>query len=190
MKGAFYAKFFFQLSCLSENKTCIYISSIYLFQGPSTDEVKIEVDDIKLLRIARLLHPDNMMPISASLVGNVQFLRKLEQQYQGFNPSDFAFMLLHEWKISNKNRRQAPTVALLLEVFEDLHIDKHHLCQVYHMTGLLLSVYEVPRSGINSEYLLQLRRQLRNINCKSMFTTYARRFLYRYSIITLYEWHL
>ena len=118
--------------------------SYYLFQGPSTDEVKIEVDDMNLLRIARMLHPDNLMPISASLVGNVQFLRKLEQQYQGFNPSDFAFMILHEWKISNTNKRQVPTVAMLLDVFEDLHIDKHHLCQVYHITTFLILEFHVP----------------------------------------------
>ena len=77
------------------------------------------------------------MELSANLVGNVQFLRKIEQQYRGFNPSDYAFMILHDWKKSIKNKRGTPTAARLLEVFDDLQIDKHYLCQVYYVTIIL-----------------------------------------------------
>ena len=114
------------------------VSSTYFVLGPRPSEVELELDDIKLLRIATLLHPDHLMELSANLVGNVQFLRKIEQQYRGFSPSDYAFMILHDWKKSIKNKRETPTCAMLLDVFEDLQIDKHHLCQVYHITYLLL----------------------------------------------------
>ena len=115
-----------------------YVNGDYLVSGPRPTEVELELDDIKLLRIARQVHPDSLMELSANLVGNVQFLRTKEEQYRGFSPSDYAFMILHDWKKSIKNKREIPTVAMLLEVFEDL-IDKHYLCQVFHMTYLLLS---------------------------------------------------
>ena len=90
-----------------------------------------EMDDIKLLRIARLLHPDKLMELSANLVGNVQFFSKLERTYRGFDASDHAFMILHEWKKLVNNTRKTPTAGKLLVVFDDIHIDKHQLCQVY-----------------------------------------------------------
>ena len=70
------------------------------------------------------------MEISANLVGNVQFLRELEQQFHGYKTSDFAFMILHEWKTSIKNTRQTPSAGKLLDELHDLQIDKHILCQV------------------------------------------------------------
>ena len=111
-----------------------YVNGDCLVSGPRPAEVELELDDIKFLRIARQVHPDSLMELSANLVGNVLFLRKIEQQYCGFSPSDYVFMILHEWKKLIRNKRGTPTVAMLLEVFEDLQIDKHYLCQVYHMT--------------------------------------------------------
>ena len=111
----------------------------YLFLGPHRAEGELELDDIKLLRIARQIHPDSLMELSANLVGNVQFLGKIEQQYRGFSPSDYAFMILHDWKKSIKNKRETPTAARLLEIFNDIRIDKHYLCQVYNMTVILFT---------------------------------------------------
>ena len=106
-----------------------YVLSL-LYPGLDDDEVETELDDIKLLRIARLLHPDKLMELSANLVGNVQFLSKLERTYRGFDASDHAFMILHEWKKLINNARQTPTAGKLIAVFDDIHIDKHQLCQV------------------------------------------------------------
>ena len=85
------------------------------------------------MRIARLLHHEHLMKLSANLVGNVQFLENLQYQYGGFGTSAHAFMILHEWKKLAKHRGQAPTAGILLHVFEDKQIDKHNLCMVHVM---------------------------------------------------------
>ena len=106
------------------------ISKSWNPSGLKDHEVDVELDDIKLLRIARLLHPDRLMELSANLVGNVQLLRELKEQFNGYKTSDYAFMILREWKKSVKNTRQTPIARRLAAVLEDLHIDKHILCQV------------------------------------------------------------
>ena len=98
--------------------------------GLDKSNIKVELDDIKLMRLARLLHHEHLMILSANLVGNVQFLENLEHQYCGFGPSVHAFMIFHEWKKLIKNRGQAPTAGMLLYIFENEQIDKHHLCMV------------------------------------------------------------
>ena len=90
-----------------------------------------ELDDIKLLRIARLLPPNRLILLCSNLIGYVQYLENLEQQFRGYKASDYAFMILHEWEKSVKNSGQTPTVGSLLVVIEeDPQLDKHHLCQV------------------------------------------------------------
>ena len=110
---------------------------MFSHKGLQKSEIKVELDDITLMRLARLLHHEHLIILSANLVGNVMFLDNLEHQYRGFGPSVHAFMIFHEWKKLVKNRGQAPTAGMLLCVFEDKKIDKHHLCTVRVMYFLV-----------------------------------------------------
>ena len=108
------------------------IDSSPLCTGLNPVELQTELDDIKLLRLARLLPPTRLILLCANLLDDIQFLDNLEQQYRGYKTSDYAFMILYEWKKSVKNTRKTPTAGCLKVVLdEDPQLNKHHLCQVY-----------------------------------------------------------
>ena len=93
-------------------------------------ELDIELDDIKLLHIARVINRDKLMELTANLVGGVAFLDNLEKQYQGFHCSDYAFMILHKWKQSRLNMGSIPTLGKLQSWLQDVEIDCHVFCRV------------------------------------------------------------
>ena len=104
--------------------------------GITGSRLEIELDDIRLLQIARAIHPDKLMELSANLAEDVVFLRELKERYVGFHCSDYAFMILYEWKKSMKNKRQVPTTGNLKPIFSDIGIDEHALCRVRNIVNL------------------------------------------------------
>ena len=102
------------------------------------------------------------MELSTYTVGNAQYIDGLEQKYRGFDTADHIFMILHEWKKSVKNTRQTPTGGKLLVVVDELHIDKHHLCQVWQ------KVFFVQKC-----YLIRLIRQCNKEDNRNDFTFYG-----------------
>ena len=101
-----------------------------ILSGITGSGLEVELDDMRLIQIARAIHPDKLIELSANLASGEVFLRNLKEQYIGFHCSDYAFMILYEWKKSMKNKRQVPTTGRLKTVLDDIDIDKHVLCRV------------------------------------------------------------
>ena len=95
--------------------------------------LEVELDDMRLLQISRVIHPDKLIELSANLASGEVFLRNLKEQYVGFHCSDYAFMILYEWKKSMKNKRRVPTTGSLKSVLEDIDINEHVLCRVRYV---------------------------------------------------------
>ena len=107
-----------------------YFSKCITITGLGGSQLEIELDDLMVLQMSRAIHPDKLIELSSSLAGGEVFIRNLKEQYVGFHCSDYAFMIFHEWKKSEKKKRRVPSTGALKPVLDDLEIDKHVLCQV------------------------------------------------------------
>ena len=108
----------------------VFLSNCITITGLDCSQLEIELDDLMVLQMSRAIHPDKLIELSSSLAGGEVFLRNLKEQYVGFHCSDYAFMIFHEWKKSEKKKRRVPSSGALKPVLDDLEIDKHVLCQV------------------------------------------------------------